>query len=260
MTTTKKETKSLFSIDWKKPYQCIIKITPQDAEKILEKHNEGNRFLRAAGSKYIAVQILSEEWIEDHPQPICFSTAGQLIDGQHRIAGIAMAKKPVFASVRFGVDPQYIKYIDTGISRQLCDRVAFVDKPYVNKIIAAMIAQRYAMTIKGKASPEKALALFYEMEESYKAIAELRRSTRHLGTTIVAIAFADYHFHHGEEALIMYQELFKKTTDCQPAQFLKNYLITSKQRGSVQYPYIVAACIANHERREIKVLRAASWR
>lgn len=260
MSTTKKETKSLFSIDWKKPYHCIIKITPHDAEKILEKHNEGNRFLRAAGSKYIAVQIRSGEWIEDHPQPICFSNAGHLIDGQHRVAGIVMAKQAVWASVRFGVDPNYIKYIDTGISRQLCDRVVFVENMWVNKTIAAMIAQRYAMTIKGKPSPESALSLYHEMAESYKAIAELRKSTRHLGTTIVSLAFADYHYRHGDEALVMYSELFKLTTDCQPAQALRNFLTTSRQRGTVQYPYIVSACLANHEGREVKVLRAASWR
>jgi hypothetical protein len=255
----KKETKSIFNIDWSIPQQLVVKITPDDAEKILAKHNHGNRFLRAAGSKYISRQILNGEWIEDHPQPICFS-AENLVDGQHRIAGILMSKRPVWASVRFGVAPDLIKYIDTGITRSLFDRISFVENTHVNKIISAMVSQRYAMTMKGKPSPEAALALFYEMEDSYKAIAETRKSTRHLGTTIVALAFADYHQRYGEEAVEMYCELFKLTTKCQPAQALRNFLTTSKQRGSVQYPYIVSACIANHERREVKVLRAASWR
>jgi hypothetical protein len=257
--TMKKENKNIFNIDWSIQQQVLVKITPDDAEKILSKHNNGNRFLRAAGSKYISRQILNDEWIEDHPQPICFSDSN-LVDGQHRLAGILMSKRPVWASVRFGVPSELIKYMDTGISRSLCDRVSFVENTSVNKIISAMVSQRYAMHTKGKPSPEAALALFYEMEESYIAIAETRKATRHLGTTIVALAFADYHKRYGEEAIEMYSELFKLTTKCQPAQALRNFLTTSKQRGSVQYPVIVSACIANHEGRDVKVLRASSWR
>lgn len=258
-TNMKRENKNIFKIDWSIQQQLVVKITPDDAEKILSKHNNGNRFLRAAGSKYISRQILNGEWIEDHPQPICFSDEN-LVDGQHRLAGVIMSKKPVWASVRFGVPSEVIKYMDTGITRTLCDRVLFVENTGINKIISAMISQRYAMNMKGKPSPEVALDLFFQMEESYKAIAETRKSTRHLGTTIVALAFVDYHRRHGDEAIEMYSELFKLTTKCQPAQALRNFLSTSKQRGSVQYPYIVSACIANHEGREVKVLRASSWR
>jgi rubrerythrin len=171
-----------------------------------------------------------------------------------------MAKKTVWASVRFGLAPELIKYIDTGITRSLFDRIAFVENTHVNKIVSAMISQRYAASMKGKPSPESALSMFYEMEESYKAIAEIRKSIRYLGTAIVALAFADYHSRHGDEAAEMYSELFKLTTKCQPAQALRNFLTTSKQRGSVQYPYIVSACLANHEGREVKVLRASNWR
>jgi hypothetical protein len=255
----KKENKSIFKIDWGVPQQVIVKITPEDASKIISDHNQGNRFLRALGSKYISRQILNGEWIEDHPQPICFS-ANTLVDGQHRLAGIAMSKKSVWASVRFGVDPEMIKYMDTGISRSLCDRIAFVENANINKFISAMISQRYAMTVKGKPSPESALSLFFDMEDAYKTIAETRKTTRHLGTAIVGLAFADYHRRYGDEAVEMYGELFKTSTKSQPVQVLKNFLVTSKQRGSVQYPYIVAACLANHDGREVKVLRSATWR
>lgn len=256
----KKDNRKLFNINWKTPQQLIVKITPDDADMILSKYNEGNRLLRAGGSKYIALQIRSGEWVENHPQPICFSSEGMLLDGQHRIAGISLSKESVWASVRFGVDPNVMKYLDTGISRSLCDRVAFVENTTVNKTIASMVSCRFQMTIKGKPSPETALSIYYEMENSYKAIAELRKTTRHFGTAIVGLAFADYHQRHGEEALEMYCELFKLTTTCQPAQAIKSFLSTTKMVGSPQYPYIVSACLANHEGREVKMLRAASWR
>jgi hypothetical protein len=255
-----KDKRNIFKIDWKTPQQLVVKITPDDAEKILAQYNQGNRLLRAGGSRYIAIQIKSGEWVEDHPQPICFSSTGYLLDGQHRIAGIALAKQEVWASVRFGVNPEVMKYLDTGISRSLCDRVAFVDNVNVNKVVAAMVSLRYQMTGKGKPSPETALSIYYEMENSYRAIAELRKTTRYFGTSIIALTFADYHYKYGEEALEMYCELFKNTTPCQPAQALKTFLTTTKMVGPVQYPYIVAACLANHQGRPAKMLRAASWR
>lgn len=256
----KRETKSLFAFDWTIPHQTVAKITPLDAERVLSEHNEGNRFRRVAGTKYIAQQIKNGEWIENHPQPICFSNDGKLIDGQHRMAGIAMSNQAVWASIRFGVDPDVIRYMDTGISRTLGDRVAFVENPNVNKFIASLVSLRQQMTVKGKASPEVALSLFHEMSNSYKAIAEMHKPTRILGTAVVGLAFVDYHFRHGEEACEMYAELFKLTTECQPAQALRNFLSSSTIRGTVQYPYIVAACLANHQGRELKLLRAASWK
>jgi hypothetical protein len=256
----KRDTRSLFKIEWKTPQQLVVKITPEDAEKILANYNHGNRLLRGGGARYIALQIRAGEWVEDHPQPICFSKQGVLLDGQHRIAGIAMAKEEVWASVRFGVDPSVMKYLDTGITRSLCDRVQFVQNTNVNKNIASMVSKRYQMTVKGKPSPESALFIYYEMEDSYRTIAELRKTNRFLATSIVALAFADYHSRYGQEALEMYCELFKISTTCQPIQALKNYLTTTKMVGTTQYPYIVSACLANHEGREVKVLRAASWR
>jgi hypothetical protein len=235
----KRDTRSLFNIDWKIPQQLIIRITPKDAEKVLSEYNNGNRLLRVAGSKYIATQILSGEWEEDHPQPICFSSDGRLLDGQHRIAGITLAKEAVWATVRFGVKPELMKYLDTGISRSLADRIAFVENPNVNKVIGAMVACRHQMKKKGKPTPETALSIYYEMEGSIRAIAELRKTTRFFGTAIVALAFADYHYYYGEEALEMYPELFKISTKCQPAQALKTFLTTTKTRGEIQYPYIV---------------------
>ena len=256
----KKDTRKLFSIDWKKPEQLIIKITPDDADKVLESYNQGNRLLRGGGAKYIANQIKSGEWVENHPQPICFSKDGKLLDGQHRIAGISISKQSVWASVRFGVDSDVMRYLDTGISRSLCDRVAFVENPSVNQPIAAMVANRYQMTGKGKPSPETALSIYHEMPRSFNAIAELRKSTRHFGTAIVGLAFADYHHRYGDEACEMYAELFKLTTQNQPVNAIRTFLTTTKMRGPVQYPYLVSACLANHEGREVKLLRAANWR
>jgi len=256
----KRESKSIFALDWSIPSQAVVKITPLDAERVLSEHNEGNRFRRQAGAKYIAQQIKNGEWIENHPQPICFSSDGRLIDGQHRMAGIAIANQSVWASVRLGVSPDVIRYMDTGISRTLGDRVSFVENLNQNKFIAALVSMKRQMTNKAKASPEEALEIFHKMANSYIAISEIHKPARIIGTAVVGLAFVDYHHRYGEEACEMYAELFKLTTDCQPAQALRNFLSSSTQKGTVQYPYIVAACMANNQGRELKILRAASWK
>lgn len=256
----KKTDKPLFQIDWAKRAECIVRITPEDAKRILDQHNEGNRFLRKAGSRYIAAQILAGEWKEEHPQPICFSSEGKLLDGQHRISGIVLGGVSVWASCKFGVDPSMIQYLDTGISRTLGDRIEFVEHKNQNNFIAAMINMRHSMKVKSKPSPEQAMGLFYEMPDSYREIARLRVSKRYVGTTVVALAFADYHNLHGNEALVMYHELFQMATECQPAQALKGFLVDTNKKGTVLYPYVVSACLANHQGRRVKVLRAAAWR
>jgi len=256
----KKEPQNLFSIDWTKPLQSIVKITPEEASAVLDDYNDKNRLMRKAGSVYIANQIISGEWASDHPQPICFSDEGKLLDGQHRLAGVVLANQAVMASCRFGVRADLIKYIDTGISRTLGDRVEFVENKAVNATISGMIAMRHAMVKRYRPSPEEALSLFHEMRDSYIAIAECRMKRRLFGTMIISLAFADYHHRYGNEAVKMYQELFKLTTDCQPAQALKTFIATTHLKGPAQYHYIVSACLANHEGREVKILRASSWR
>lgn len=256
----KKNITPLFEIDWSIPAQSIVKITPDDALKILEEHNNGNRLLRHGGAKYIAEQILRGEWVEDHPQPICFSSEGLLLDGQHRINGILLSKKEVWASCRFGVAPKVMQYMDTGISRSLGDRVTFVDHREMNKFISALVTLRHNMSKGGKPTPQVAMQIFLEQEKSYIAVALKHQAKRFVGTVNVGIAFVDYHARYGDMALEMYGELFKMTTDCQPAQALKSFMSTTNMRGPTTYPYIVSACMAHKEGRPVKMLRPATWR
>jgi hypothetical protein len=256
----KKDTTPLFKIDWSKPQQSIVRITPDDALRILENHNNGNRLLRHGGAKYIAEQITKGEWVENHPQPICFTEDGLLLDGQHRINGILLANVSVWASCHFGVNPKYMQYMDTGISRSLGDRVTFVAHREMNKFISGLVTLRHSMTKGGKPTPATAMELFYEKEKAYIAVAEKHQAKRYVSTVNVGIAFVDYYERYGKEALEMYSELFKMTTDCQPAQALKSFLATTIMRGTTTYPYIVSACMAHHEGRKVKQIKAATWR
>lgn len=256
----KKDNRSIFEIDWNESFQTIIKITPEDARRVLESHNQGNRYLRNAGSKYISKQILGGEWITDHPQPICFSEDGRLIDGQHRMSGIVIANEPVWASVRFGVNPDHLRYIDTGITRTLGDRITFVSDLTHNKFIAAVIGLQHQRMIKGKPSPEVAMSMFEEKRQSFEAVAPIRTNKRYVGTAVVGLCFVEYHFRYGDAALEMYSELQKNTTTCQQAQAMRTFLATTTKKNHLQYPFLVSICLAHADGRECKMVRSANWR
>lgn len=264
--------KHLNQINWsKKSSPTGVIISAADAINVLDNHNSVNRYLRAGGANYIAKQILSGEWIKDHPQPICFSNDGDLLDGQHRLAGIVISKRTVVANVMFGVNREYMKYMDTGISRILSDRVRFHENNFRNKFIGSMINivqvvgaqcplynEMNRMSL--KLTPSEALAMFYTQEASFTGISEIYKSQRYLGSAAVGLAFADYHKLYGIEAFHMYSDLFDPLTNNHSARMLRNFILTSGRRGNTLYPFCVSACLANHEGRQIKTIRSASWR
>ena len=79
----------------------IIEITPEMAEQWLKK-NPNNRSIRFATVKSYAKQMLAGDW-DITGQAISFDTEGKLIDGQHRLSAIILAKKPVKMLVATGL-------------------------------------------------------------------------------------------------------------------------------------------------------------
>jgi hypothetical protein len=71
----------------------VVCITPEMAAKMLEKQN-GNRAVRTSVVKSYANDMACGAWKTTH-QGIAFNANGELIDGQHRVAAIIMANKPI---------------------------------------------------------------------------------------------------------------------------------------------------------------------
>ena len=80
----------------------IKEITPQWASQILETRNPQNRKLSERTVSRYANDIMCGNWCLTH-QGIAFDENGDLLDGQHRLAAVVKAAKPVQMMVTSGI-------------------------------------------------------------------------------------------------------------------------------------------------------------
>lgn len=99
----------------------IEDINRDKAVKYLEK-NEHNRYLNSRTVDRYAQQMTRGEW-QVNGEPIMFSEAGNLLNGQHRLSAIVAADKTIAIPVFRGVEESAIKTIDTGKPRSLADHL-----------------------------------------------------------------------------------------------------------------------------------------
>lgn len=83
----------------------IMTITPERAKEWLDKYNYGNRNVLPNHIRMIARDIASDRWMFN-AQPICFSTEGRLLNGQHRLLACVEADQPIDVAVARGIQNQ----------------------------------------------------------------------------------------------------------------------------------------------------------
>ena len=98
----------------------IVTMTPGMAALIFFDHNKQNREWSVNSTLDYLRQIEAGEW-EFTCQGIGFLTSGDLGDGQHRVAAIALSGKSIETLVAFGMTPQSVIALDTGRRRQAAD-------------------------------------------------------------------------------------------------------------------------------------------
>jgi hypothetical protein len=101
--------------------------TSELASHILTNYNTANRSLNDAHLQSIVRDIKNGNWIDGTGTMVSFSKSGELIDGQHRLAAIAKAKKPLPLSFKFGLDEAAKRVIDTGRKRTYADLIAMTE-------------------------------------------------------------------------------------------------------------------------------------
>jgi hypothetical protein len=100
-------------------------ITPSWAKKLLEEGNQGNRKLRDAYAKNLALQMMQGHWREGTGVPIILDEKGGIIDGQHRLTAIILANKPIKFTLVRNVSREAQDVIDTNLNRQASDVLSF---------------------------------------------------------------------------------------------------------------------------------------
>lgn len=124
----------------------VVLITPALAAEML-KRNTCNRPMTTTKVDAIAKDIADGRWRLTH-QGIAFSSAGDLIDGQHRLKGIVVAGIAVSMMVTRGLCHESIEAMDTGLVRRAHHVLAIVDGVTLSTntraaVIAAMILARH---------------------------------------------------------------------------------------------------------------------
>lgn len=134
MTTTK--TDLPFERVTKQPVAAFVDITPAMAREMLE-YNVNNRTLRQKRIVGIVEQLNKKQWLASG-ESIKFDTEGNLIDGQHRLAGCVEAKMTLRNQlVVTGLPKQAFAVIDSGLKRQPKDILDRLEMANTSQIAAA---------------------------------------------------------------------------------------------------------------------------
>jgi hypothetical protein len=119
----------------------LVKITPALAKDMLTANAVGQRNPSAATIDRYEADIAVGAW-KFAGDPIRYNAAGNLIDGQHRLAAISAGEEDVVNMVITGLDPDVMSAIDTGRRRSLPDLLR-IEQPDIKypKTIATILAR-----------------------------------------------------------------------------------------------------------------------
>jgi hypothetical protein len=139
----------------------IVSVTPQMASDWL-KLNTDNRPLRRSVVDGFKNTLLRGEYVSTH-QGVAFSSAGVLLDGQHRLTAISELRDGAFEMlVVRGLSPAGFKVMDIGVRRTAAD--ALKENPRLVEV--ARLAAVLSSTSKSTPSPTMLLP-YIEMIEPF---------------------------------------------------------------------------------------------
>src|SRR6185369_9847998 len=96
----------------------VIEVTPEMAEKWLERNHPSNRPISWGAVEAFAKDMRSGAWRLTH-QAVCFDAEGYLIDGQHRLHAVKQAEVPVRLLVMKNAEGSFHDPIDRGRPRSV---------------------------------------------------------------------------------------------------------------------------------------------
>lgn len=117
----KHPTLTLEIVDSKKELESgFYSISPQFASVILQKRNEDNRPMSEKKLAQNVADIKSGSF-QVNGETLIFDKEGKLLDGQHRLQAVLLAKQAIVSNVCFGVEPKAKMSIDQGKARSTGD-------------------------------------------------------------------------------------------------------------------------------------------
>lgn len=236
-------------------HQPIVKqeiITPEMAQRWLS-FGGRQRALKAQHVLKLSMAIQEGRWDEHNGETIKITTAGQVVDGQHRLHAIVLAGQPVTSLVVHHVPEHSFATIDTGRPRAGADILSIAGYKDTNSLHAAtrlVMAYQYALdnpesalvTAIGKVrpTPDVALAFMDENEELQEKISQAREF-RHIASvsTVGAARFLIEDKHkNNPEVMVKIRFFFDslltgaELSVGDPILTLRNFLMQPKKQGA----------------------------
>lgn len=119
-----------------------VRISPDMAEDML-KNNSSNRPISKRMVTRFVKEIQSDNW-KMTGDTIKLSKQGRIIDGQHRLQAIVIAKVPVTTMVAYDVEDNCFEVIDTGKRRSQAD-VLSIDGHKNSMILSSALRMKYCL-------------------------------------------------------------------------------------------------------------------
>jgi hypothetical protein len=184
----------------------LLEITPDMAKMMLDT-NTNNRNLSERAVTQLATAMENGSWELNH-QGLAFYEGGMLADGQHRLAAIIRANKPITMMVTTGLPKNTAMTIDSGRRRSLIDGVKISGAaPWMEaKHIGLVPIITYPRRL---TDGEKVRLLMLLKPHVIFAGQCFASNRRHLTSSVVHAAIAMAHYHGVDEIkLIRFAEVF----------------------------------------------------
>lgn len=196
------------------PWAQLMTFDRDLAQSILEDRNSKNRRQKPKQQERIAV-ALKRERFGLTGATIVFSSEGQLLDGQNRLAAVVRTGIPMTTFVAFGVNPKAFALIDQ-VQRRKNEDAHYIAGHEDAQVLsrAVEMVHRYHLTGKVSASampilPDESL----ELPAKYPGIEDAVKFVKRLGSapaTSAAVAAACYYLFakkNGEKAKVFMEHL-----------------------------------------------------
>lgn len=114
----------------------LVEITPKLAEQLLAR-NTHNRSVSQPRIDQYAADIAKGDW-QVNGEAIKIAHTGQILDGQHRLAAILAADKPISTLLITGLEPEVQETMDQGRARSFGDVLKLRGEANFNELGAAV--------------------------------------------------------------------------------------------------------------------------
>lgn len=226
------------------------RVTPEIAKQWMER----NRNIRKASPDTVDLysrMMERGEWVDSHPDPICFDTENQLKNGQHRLLAVIKSGAVLNMTVWWGVDEVILRSIDTGRVRKPWESQRLVDGYSANVIATSIASYLFKISngglIGGRRPTRNDVAQTYDLwRDEIDTLIPRAIGSSNLRKASMLAALAEFLKRDRKKATEFIAALYMVDGPIKPARLLRDYILNNRDRKKSSetriYGYTVTAC------------------